>query len=400
MRKKQEVRGSVSPDEMINILESVLKRFVNLSSIKLDSIVHPPEYDRWMLEHELTQMSTPWFSVWMRASHLFYLIVSVMGRRGIKVRRFSAYRDSIRCSIPSGDITSYISTLNPEQLRILGENLETLELSISTEIDKDYVTIKADEQVLNEFALRYAGENGWSSGHLDNSDPRAVPADGTPGIASLLKSTRALRQLNLHFRNALSSQILSSYDRIFEVIAHEVHLQLLEKCSLSGFYFTAESLVKFLQKHSQLRNLTLQRCELTSGFWAPIFDHLSQAMPELETLNLSTLAERYVQEFAVAQNGSMPHRHVASVNESEISEGYWVFWVNLHPKWDNDNLSHCEYFQNAQSVFVHTRSFNRDELDKGLLFRSLPERPHFIDFGSQSREWNRYIEAKDGAPGL
>lgn len=184
-------------------------------------------------------------------------------------------------------------------------------------------------------------------------------ADGIPGIASLLKSAHALRELDLSFRNALKDGILDSYDRIIEIIAHEVQVPMLERCAFSGFPAKGESILLFLQKHPKLHSFTLHECTLTTGSWPPIFSHLDQSMPNLESVSFSNLYGKCAQE--------------GEQEEGEDMKKHYEM-VNLQPTWDTERPPRWSSFTKGTGRHVHTRSFDREELKKGLVFPPLIKR--------------------------
>ncbi|KAJ5670444.1 uncharacterized protein N7477_005807 [Penicillium maclennaniae] len=337
LRGQRRARANESSSEMIELLQLALKGFGELDSIHLDGAVIVGRTQR-----EST-CNDQWHPLWMRASYVFSLVMTAMVQSGTSVKKLNAYRSTPRCCIPSGDITTYALGLNPKQLGILNKGLESLQLSMSAEVQNALDFANA----LNVLEP----DDDTPEGHLSRDDPRAVLVDGTPGITSLLKSAPALRELDLSFRHALEDGTLDSYDRILESIAHEAQFPILEKCALSGFLAKGESILLFLQKHPDLRSFTLHECTLTTGSWTPIFSHLDQSMPRLDDLSFSNLYGKHRQE----EDG-----------KQEVDG-----MVNLQPIWDTDQPPLWKSFSTGGGRQVHTRSFNREELKKGLVFRPL-----------------------------
>lgn len=335
LKEQQKARANECTSEMIELLQLALKGFRAVHSIQLDSafIIGPTQRG--------SASRGKWHPLWMRASHVFFMVVTAMAQSGVSVKKFDAYRHTPRCCIPSGDITIYISGLNPKQLEIVSKGLESLELSMSAEVPKAVDSAKAGEE------------------YLSINDPGAVLTDGIPGIASILKSAHVLRELDLSFRNALKDGILDSYDRIIEIIAHETQLPMLEKCAFSGFRANEESILLFLQKHPNLHSFTLQECTLTNGSWPPIFSHLDQSMPNLESVSFSNLYGKCVQE--------------GEQGEGEDMKKHYEM-VNLQPTWDTERPLRWNSFTKGRGRHVHTRSFYREELKKGLVFPPLIKR--------------------------
>ncbi|KAE8421358.1 hypothetical protein BDV36DRAFT_292285 [Aspergillus pseudocaelatus] len=131
-----------------------------------------------------------------------------------------------------------------------------------------------------------------------------------------------------------------------------------------------DSILLFLQKHSNILSFTLQACYLTTGSWTPIFAHLDQSTPELENLNLSTLCGNHMQNFQYAPRVA----HVGSnETEQQQDEGKEEVdgLVNLQPIWETDQPPRWTSFSAHGGKYVHTRSFTREESMKGLVFQPL-----------------------------
>lgn len=339
LKEQQKARANERISEMIELLQLALEGFPALHSIHLDSafIIGPTERG--------SASQGNWHPLWMRASQVFFIVVTAMAQSGVSVKKFDAYRHTPRCCIPSGDITVYISALDPKQLDTVSKDLESLELSMSAEVPNGVDSAKAQRKYED------AGEE-----YLSIIDPRAVLADGIPGIASLLKSAHVLRDLDLSFRNTLKDGMLDSYDRIIEMIAQETHFPMLEKCAFSGLPAKGESILLFLQKHPNLNSFTLHECTLTAGSWPPIFSQLDQSMPNLESVSFSNLYGECVQE--------------GEQEEEEDRKKHYEM-VNLQPTWDTEQPLRWNSFEKGPGRHVHTRTFDREELKKGLVFPPL-----------------------------
>ncbi|KAB8229017.1 uncharacterized protein BDW43DRAFT_322440 [Aspergillus alliaceus] len=217
-----------------------------------------------------------WRPLWMRVSHVFSLIVTAMVQSGASVKKLDAYRSTPRCCIPSGDATTYAPSLNPKQLRILSKGLQSLKLSMSGEIQNALDIAESDEDTLSEDEKASHSTFGSSKGHLSRDDPRTVLADGSPGITSLLKSAPTLRELDLSFRHTLEGGKLDSYDRIIESSPTKSISRYLK--NVSGFPAKGESILLFLQKHTDLRSFTLHECNIS---FAPLGQKPSSERPLL-----------------------------------------------------------------------------------------------------------------------
>ncbi|PIG82869.1 hypothetical protein AARAC_003153 [Aspergillus arachidicola] len=341
LKNQQEARANESSDEMVELLQLALKGFSELDSIYFDGAFIVGRTRR-----ESTQKGK-WHPLWMRASHIFSLVVKAIVQSGASVKKFE------------------------EKLEMLSTNPQTLKLSMSAEINNTLDITAMDKDPLGEFekGCEEIFDSPEVKGLLTSEDPRAVPADGTPGITSLLKSASALRELDLSFRHTLIGEKLRSYDRIIGSIAHEVHFPRLEKCALSGFLAKGESILLFLQKHPDLTSFTLHECTLTTGSWTPIFSHLDQSMSRLENLSLSNLSGKHMQNMNYAPRTAHQHPNETAQEEQDGQEVDGL--VNLQPIWDTDRPPRWSCFSAAGGTYVHTRSFTREELEKGLVFRPL-----------------------------
>ncbi|KAE8140820.1 hypothetical protein BDV38DRAFT_279793 [Aspergillus pseudotamarii] len=240
---------------------------------------------------------------------------------------------------------------------------------MSGEINNTFDLAEIDKDPLSKWE-ETSDSSEELNGLLLHDDPGAVLADGTQQIVSLLKSASALRELDLSARQTPVGGKLNSYDRIFESIAHEVHLPRLEKCALLGFMAKGESILLFLQKYPSLHSFTWQECRLTTGSWTPIVPHLDQSMPELENLNLSTLCGKHLQNFEYAPSVAPVGSNTTEQQQEEAKlevDGL----VNLQLVWETDHPPRWTSFSAHGGKYVHTRGFTREELKKGLVFEPL-----------------------------
>jgi hypothetical protein len=79
-------------------------------------------------------------------------------------------------------------------------------------------------------------------------------------------------------------------------------------------------------------------------------------MPKLESVSFSNLYGKYRIE-GEQEGGEGPQEH------SEM--------VNLQPIWDTNPPPHWDSFTEGPGRQVHTRTFNREDLKKGLVFPPL-----------------------------
>jgi hypothetical protein len=377
--EQRKARANESSEEMLELLQLLLKGFGKLDSIHLDGAFIRGR------EQRVSTSQGKWYPLWMRASSIFSLVVTALAQSGVSVKKFNAYRQTPRCCIPSGHITTYASDLDSEQLGIVVKSLESLELSMSVEVQSalnstDTVeNSKRDEDTESEY-------EDETEDHLICDDPGEVLDVGTPGITSLLRPALALRELDLFFRNTLERGKLDSYNRLIESMAHETQFPLLEKCAFSGFPAKGDSILLFLQKHPGLRSFTLHECTLTTGSWTPIFSYMNQSMPGLEKVSFSNLYEKFIQDPKLEER------------EEDGSPHQIYGMVNLHPIWDTDRPRLWDSFTTTQGREVHTRNFNHEELKKGLMFRPVVKRRGRTKSSPEVMRWVNSRRALYGPP--
>ncbi|RAK98466.1 uncharacterized protein BO80DRAFT_495496 [Aspergillus ibericus CBS 121593] len=379
LKEDQKARATESADEIIDLLRLVFQEFGELGAIHLDGAV-----PRGRMKRE-TPEDGEWYSLWTRAWHIFTWIMTAFMQSGASVKKFDLFNTTRRCCIPNGKLASYASRLDSTQREMLTKGLQSLELSMSGEIQDNFdVTEESDrEDGLNEEGEKATSVRAphASTGHLFlGDDPRGALAHGTPGVTSLfLKSALALRELDLTFRRTVESgsEFKKSYDRIIDNIAHEAQLPMLEKCAFSGFPAKGESILLFLQKHSDLRSFKVHGCRLTTGSWTPIFSYLEQSMPKLENLDLSDLFGKHMQNHKYAQRRMTGYfnsdDNIEQEAEDDEEEGNGL--VVLLPIWDTAPEDREKEFLCTNGRSVHTRSFTGEDIKKGLVFRPLHRGP-------------------------
>ncbi|KAJ5124314.1 uncharacterized protein N7515_008139 [Penicillium bovifimosum] len=366
LKQQQKARATESPSEMIELLEGVLTGFHGLHSIRLDGAALKGPTER------ATASQGEWHSLWIRASHVFYLVVTALAQSGVSVKTFNAYRQTHRCCVTSNDITKYASDLNPRQLEIVSKGLESFELSTSAEV----------QTAVNSAKVR--GKGAYTQrGYFITQRSSCISSGGHTGNLYLLKSAHALRELDLSFRHALREGCPDSYDKIIESIAKETQFPMLEKCAFSGFLAKGESILLFLQKHPNLRFFTLHECHLTTGSWPPIFAHLSESMPKLESVSFSNLYGKCgMQGEQEGEEGTQEHSAM----------------VNLQPIWDTNPPPYRDSFTKGPGRQVHTRTFNREDLKKGLVFPPLVKLRGRAKGSRELMRWTHTREERYGAP--
>ncbi|PYI04610.1 hypothetical protein BO78DRAFT_462451 [Aspergillus sclerotiicarbonarius CBS 121057] len=396
LKEEQEARAQESSSEMIELLQLTFKGFGELDAIHFDGSVIRGRTERG------SPQPGEWHPLWMRAWHVLSLVMTAIVQSGVSVKKLDVYRRTARCCIPAGKFTSYASGLDPTQLEILSKSLQSLELSMSGEVRDALGLVEEphDDGAKKGFLSRRSRSSKRFI--FSRDDPRAAISDGTQGITSLfLKSAPALRELDLTFRHTVEpgSGLMHSYDRIIESIAHEAKFPMLDRCAFAGFHAKGESILLFLRKHSDLRSFTVQKCVLTTGSWTPIFAYVEQSMPRLENLTLSNLRGKHMQNRRYAQQGMNSHLDSDDEQDNEQDdeqEGDGM--VVLLPIWDTDPLPRGTSFGTTRGEAVHTRTFNREELKNGLVFRPLDKRPGRALGSPAHMNWINFNKERYGVP--
>ncbi|OJK01245.1 hypothetical protein ASPACDRAFT_58970 [Aspergillus aculeatus ATCC 16872] len=392
LRQQQEARTQEPPSEMIELLQLALKGFSALESIRFDGGVirgrakrESPGYKEWQ-------------PVWARASHVLSSVLTAMVQSGVSVKRLDVYRNTSRCCIQVDELAALAAGFSPSQLEVLGKGLESLQLSMSGMLKDAHVKEmenEEDDDEEEEEEEEEEGENNDKSNDEEKTPP--VIKDEVLDITALfLRSAPALRELDLTFRRSGSKEKdYYCYDWVIDRIAHETQFLMLEKCSCSGLAAKGGSLLLFLQKHPTLRSLTLRECFLTSGSWTPILTHL-QSLPRLETLSLSNLFGKHMQNRKYEQRRRRPSSpSLSSMSKTknepddELEEGDGM--VVLLPVWNVPSKDRwagwfTEY-PHSNGRAVHTRDFTREELAKGLVFQPLAKGPGCAIGSAQAMNW-------------
>lgn len=213
-------------------------------------------------------------------------------------------------------------------------SLENFALSFSTRVETDFSKIKAARERL-EGAERASHEAmGSNVGQYSPEDPKVVAEENFPGIARMLSRMTNLDAFDLHMTNTLRGQA-HGYEKIFTAIANNVKLPLTQ-VFLRGLPASQESLLKFIDNHPNISDLTIHEMNLTSGDWTYVIQHLCQ-MPALSLLSLSNLwSEQGVYNLLFKSDG----------NET-ISRYSKMGWT----------------YPCMRVTHVHTRKFDREEIE-------------------------------------
>lgn len=162
-----------------------------------------------------------------------------------------------------------------------------------------------------------------------------------------------LDTLHLGLHNSYSSNTDDeSCVKLFDAVI-PLELPSLRRCTLGGIYTNETSLLRFLQSHSNLKFLSLQRVLFTSGKWDSIFDHISKNMQSLNLLCLSCLLVN-------AESSDYPARLV-NLYPSAIEEHQTRFRNGSPPR-----------MRDLEKKFVHSRLFDQADVIEGLRFEPMP----------------------------
>lgn len=290
--------------------------------------------------------------------------MEVIAQSGIRPKRLAVYQRTPRCSVPIYDITTNLEMLDSANLKNAGKYIEQLALSISTKVvtgateRPPRVPVACHDVACYERTATIAYVCSLGGDHcLDD--------EKFDGLARFLKFTPNLKTLDIHFYSTLLKSRIS-YQLMFTIVANEIRLPLLRQCSLRGITTSEESLLQFLSNHPQITDLTLNQISLTpEGSWESIFAHISQKLPNLARLHLSTLK--------------------ASNKKT----------INLHPVWEHHSKE-LEENSRSQVYYVHTKEFSAADIRKGLEFRP---KPYAVVQGSPAaRSWLISVKREYGAP--
>lgn len=176
----------------------------------------------------------------------------------------------------------------------------------------------------------------------------------------------AVERLDLHF-------YARRYDRSFEAIADQVRLSNLRHCSLHGLRCRKASLQTFLSNHPTINHLELRVISLSGPgdeHWRSLIDRLCTTST-LETLVLKDLDE---------ENIDSEYSRARSINLLLPDEG------------PPEDIS--TYFPYIGGIMVHTRTFDRNMLQKGLNFLPSPRRR--LRGSPQYTRWRRLLDEEFG----
>ncbi|RAK95663.1 uncharacterized protein BO80DRAFT_485991 [Aspergillus ibericus CBS 121593] len=323
----------VDEDVIGKILATILDHFGQLDLIALEAtMTTAPRGDIFKSLGE-------WHIIWVQATQVYHIAMTALAQSRIEVEALSVYRETIRCGVPSNEITDFMNNLDAKGWAFSsGQSIKYFALDLSMRVDSNPERLAEERDQLERYERenrrRWTGNLGALQADLH---PEAVAEDNFPGVARLLQKMPNLESLVLSLRRTVKGDV-NPYHQLFDAIA-EIHLPLLGTLSLLGIYATSDSLLRFLQHHPTIRELSLEKIDLSSGSWEPVLQHIQQ-MPSLTRVILS---------------------RIAVAGET----------VNLRPADDTekrDSLCHPDYFCCIRGVFVHRREFDAASIREGFQF--------------------------------
>ncbi|ODM16736.1 hypothetical protein SI65_07701 [Aspergillus cristatus] len=346
VKAQRKIQDDESQEAVIDRLRSALRPFQELGAVRLGVAVVCGKGKTMRAQRAKKQRLRE------RASQTLYIALAAVVRSRVSVRELDIYRDTLAYDVPTEDIVSHMSSFSGDDLRVIGESLETLKLSMSIRDRKEPDETDAEEIDSDDTDTEETGDKGKNLESEKASVSRTVSEDEMPGISSLLEVSPNLRRLDLHLRGGFQDQSSEMSDNTIS--------PLLQEFSLAGFTLTEKSLLSFLEKHPTIQRLDLEEIHMMDGPWTPIFDHLSTQMPDLADLRLSTIWGRVDQRSQSAAN----------TEENDIEPPRLL---NLCPAWAPQTpTDRGAGYPCRGGWLTHTREFSAEELRKGLRFRPQP----------------------------
>lgn len=332
----------------VQLLADILRKLGGLDVLALEAAV-----DRGNTNRPLPSSAAyEWHPVWVRASQVYYIVMSAIARSGVAIHTLTVYDNSLCCSVPTFNVNELMPLLQSTNFVSAAQHIRVIALSVSTKVETD--------------SRKIAGPT--IAGLIWNDDPTAVDEDNYPGIARLLKQMPNLENLHLHLFDTLWGGA-ASYVKVFSYIAEEVVLSSLRQLTLRCLYCDASSLLKFLRGHENLEKLELRQIHLTSGSWSPIFQCLVN-MPSLQHVAFHNLWT--------------PGAGVLSLGPKDPSKSEWK---------DDDNSS----FPCMRGTMVHSRMFSRKDIQSERF--DFADGPKGRALGSpQFDRWRRERRTESGPP--
>ncbi|KAG4436886.1 hypothetical protein IFR05_007649 [Cadophora sp. M221] len=218
--------------ESIDALATVLRLYGALDTIDVDACVTKSPRIRVS-----TAQAGEWHPVYIRASEVYQITTSAICLSGVLLKSLLIYRETPSCSLPQCYGECYL----------IGSN----------------------------------------AGQYSHEDFEVSTDENFPGIVHMLRRMPKLDAFDLHMTNTLDGPSMV-YGKIFDHIADRVKLPMLTQVFFRGMPASEKSLLKFIDNHQSISDLTIDEMKLKSGSWKRAIKHISQ-LPDLSKLHLSNL---------------------------------------------------------------------------------------------------------------
>ncbi|OJJ77730.1 hypothetical protein ASPBRDRAFT_71057 [Aspergillus brasiliensis CBS 101740] len=337
MEEKASKHQLIHEDHIVSTLEAVFNNLKSLDWVAMEARVTYSPHPNFF------RSRGDWHAIWLKATQVYHIAMSAIAKSTFRLNDLLVYQNPIRCAIPSNEITAHMHTLDAAGCTFAsGQSIKNFSIDLSTRIDTnpERLSKRKDDMETWERETRRSW-HGWRPGTLLASlNPEVNSDDNYPGVAYLLQKMPNLESLTLRLRCTVIGDI-SLYYRLFEEIASKVCLPRLKTLRLFGIYVTLDSLLYFLRNHPDIEVLWLEKVNLVSGSWDPVFEEISK-MPRLTKLVLASIAEA----------GRT---------------------LNVRPAEDKEDLSdpyNTDYYLGTRGVFVHRREFDACDIRKGFKFNT------------------------------
>ena len=282
LRQQQTARDALSDDFIIHIMTSALESFTELQHISLQARVWTSAKERWSPYVIFAPVMVPW------ATHVCYLTLAAVAKSRSSVPEIDIYgsweEDSITtdnlclsscqfCGVSLVELRRYLAKINEgDGIRL---PFETMKLCLSTGIQ-----------------VKRGSETKWLQMGYLSLFPGLSGAEEKPshndqaGVMRLLKATPDLRDLTMNLDG--NPDIDDGVHEMFTSVADQISLPQLRKCELNRLPVTSAALLKFLEAHRDLEDLTLRKIAIPADdTFAPVFRFIGAEMLQLSTCTMS-----------------------------------------------------------------------------------------------------------------
>ncbi|KAJ5291566.1 hypothetical protein N7478_000817 [Penicillium angulare] len=285
LQQQQASRDAVSDQFIIQVLTSALDSFIELKQINLQAQVMTSPNERWSPYTVLAPVILPW------ASHVCYLVLAAVAKGESTVPEINIYtayeRDSkparfpspneVYCGVSIEKLSHYLDKINDGvEVRL---PFGSMNVCLATERQAQF------KQEPGWLQTGYASFLSVFSGSVAGESPR----DDLSGLMRLLKATPHLQGLKIEFDHEdLATR--NEFRGIFTSVANQASFRQLKECTLIRLPITPAALLRFLEAHRDLINLTLKYLSVSSdSLWDPIFRFVGAEMTDLRWCTIDHL---------------------------------------------------------------------------------------------------------------